>query len=193
LGERAEGHEGDALAPILDRVRFTLPELASVGADQGFAAERVWEDAADRRIVAYIPPQKTMLPRDERGPRTNAQRLALAAKKRANSDAGVWASRRRMADAEGVIAELKNVHGLDRVRCRGTPAFHIQLLLGCAAINLKRLAQNAPVAHDGVAAAPAAVAAVLNTGGDQRQNHHPRATIRQSHRQLTWTATLCLN
>src|SRR4029450_13798136 len=95
------------IPPILDRVRFTLPELASVGADQGFAAERVWEDAADRRIVAYIPPQKTMLPRDERGPRTNAQRLALAAKKRANSDAGVWASRRRMADAEGVIAELK--------------------------------------------------------------------------------------
>jgi len=75
LGERAEGHEGDALAPILDRVHFVLPELASIGADQGFAAERVWADAAERRITAYIPPQPTMLPRDERGPRTNAQRL----------------------------------------------------------------------------------------------------------------------
>jgi len=72
LGERAEGHEGDALAPILDRVRFVLPELASVGADQGFAAERVWEDTAERRIVAYIPPQPSMLPRDDRGPRTRA-------------------------------------------------------------------------------------------------------------------------
>jgi hypothetical protein len=25
LGERAEGHEGDALAPLLDRVRIVLP------------------------------------------------------------------------------------------------------------------------------------------------------------------------
>jgi Transposase DDE domain len=43
-----------------------------------------------------------------------------------------------------VIAELKNQHRLDRVRCRGTPAFHVQLLLGCAAINLKRLAKHVP-------------------------------------------------
>ena len=88
-----------------------------------------------------------MLPRDGREPRTNAQRLALEARARAKSDAGVWAYRRRMADAEGVIAELKNQHGLDRVRCRGTPAFHVQLLLGCAAINLKRLAAHAPTAQ----------------------------------------------
>src|SRR3970282_170096 len=95
LGERAEGHEGDALAPILDRVRFVLPELASVGADQGFAAERVWEDAAERDLVAHVPPQKTMLPREGRPPRTNAQRLALAASARAKSEHGLWAYRRR--------------------------------------------------------------------------------------------------
>jgi transposase len=193
LGERAEGHEGDALAPILDRVRFTLPELASVGADQGFAAERVWENAAGRRVVAYIPPQKTMLPRDERGPRTNAQRLALAAKKRANSAAGVWAYRRRMTDAEGVIAELKNLHGLDRVRCRGTPAFHIQLLLGCAAINLKRLAKHVPTAHEGLAAAPATVAATLGTAADHQRRHQSPAAIRLGRKQLLWTVSLCLN
>jgi transposase len=192
LGERAEGYEGDALAPILDRTRFTLPELASVGADQGFAAERVWQDATDRKLVAHIPPQKTMLPRAGR-PGTNAQRLALAAKQRARTDAGVWASRRRMADAEGVIAELKNHHRLDRVRCRGTPAFHVQLLLGCAAINLKRLARHAPLAHNGIAAAPTAVAVALNRSGDQPQSHHWRATIRLSHLQLVWTTTLCLN
>src|SRR3989442_1309250 len=75
LGERAEGHEGDALATILDRVRFLLPELASVGADQGFAAERVWQETAERRGGAPPPPQKTMLPRNRREPRTNAQRL----------------------------------------------------------------------------------------------------------------------
>jgi len=44
-------YEGDALASILDRVLFVLPELADVGADQGVAAERVWGErrAADRR------------------------------------------------------------------------------------------------------------------------------------------------
>jgi transposase len=193
LGERAEGYEGDALAPILDRVRFVLPELASVGADQGFAAERVWQDTAERRIVAHIPPQKTMLPRDGREPRTNAQRLALEARARAKSDAGVWAHRRRMADAEGVIAELKNQHGLGRVRCRGTPAFHAQLLLGCAAINLKRLAAHAPTAHQGVAAAPKAATAELNTGNDRRERVGQRPSLRLSRRRLVWTANLCLN
>jgi Phage integrase family len=70
LAERAEGYEGDALAPLLDRVRFLLPELASVGADQGFAAERVWANAAERRIVAYIadPQPRERRPEDERGP-----------------------------------------------------------------------------------------------------------------------------
>lgn len=193
LGERAEGHEGDALAPILDRVRFVLPELASVGADQGFAAERVWEDAAQRRIVAHIPPQKTMLPRGERGPRTNAQRLALQAKQRTKSSAGVWAHRQRMADAEGVIAELKNHHGLDRVRCRGTPAFHVQLLLGSAAINLKRLVKHLPAAHEGAAAAPNAAAAAFRTSSTQPQSAHERATLRLSRRQLVWNTTQCLN
>jgi transposase len=193
LGERAEGHEGDGLAPILDRVRFLLPELASVGADQGFAAERVWADAAARRITAYIPPQPTMLPRDERGPRTNAQRLAVEARVRAKSDAGLWAYRRRMADAEGVIAELKNRHAVDRVRCRGTPAFHVQLLLGCAAINLKRLAKHAPSANDGIAAAPAAAAAAVAT--ENAHPHHDRlpAALRLGRKHLVWTTSLCLN
>jgi transposase len=193
LGERAEGYEGDALAPILDRVRFVLPQLASVGADQGFAAERVWEDAAERRIVAHIPPQKTMLPRDGREPRTNAQRLALKARARTKSDAGVWAHRRRMADAEGVIAELKNQHGLDRVRCRGTPAFHVQLLLGCAAINLKRLAAHAPSAHKGVAATPKTATAALSSDDDRCERVTQRPSIRSSRQQVVWTVSLCLN
>ena len=193
LGERAEGHEGDALAPILDRARFVVPELVSVGADQGFAAERVWKGASERGIVAYIPPQKTMLPRDGREPRTNAQRLALAAKERARSNAGVWAYRRRMADAEGVIAELKNLHGLDRVRCRGTPSFHVQLLLGCAAINLKRLAKHAPTAHEGVAAAPKAAAIALNNNDGHLDPASQRTSSRSSRQQLVWTVSLCLN
>jgi hypothetical protein len=193
LGERAEGHEGDALAPILDRVRFVLPEFASAGADQGFAAERVWEDAGEREIVAFIPPTKTMLPRDERGPRTNAQRLALQARARMKTGTGVWAYRRRMADAEGVIGELKNLHGLDRVRCRGTPAFHVQLLLGCAAINLKRLAKHAPAAHEGAAAAPNTAAASLAIGNDDGKDNRQPLSIRLSRGQLVWPVSACLN
>ncbi len=191
LGERAEGHEGEGLAPLLDRARFLVPQLASVGTDQGYAAERVWEDAARRGINAYIPPQKTMLPKDGQ-PRTNAQRLALAARAQTKSERGLWAYRRRMADAEGVIAELKTLHALDRVRCRGTPAFHVQLLLGSAAINLKRLARHLPTAHEGIAAAPQAASA-LNPGADGREKASQRPSIRLSRHQLLWTVTLCLN
>jgi hypothetical protein len=68
-----------------------------------------------------------------------------------------------MANAEGVIGELKNQHGLDRVRSRGTPLFHVQLLLGCTALNCKRLADHVPEAASGVAAAPAATARDLQT------------------------------
>ena len=162
LGEEADGYEGDGLDPILDRARFACPELASVGADSGFAAERVWRGLERRGLVAYIPPQPTMLPKQGE-PTSDAQRQALAARARCKSERGVWAHKQRMADAEGVIGELKNQHGLDRVRSRGTPLFHVQLLLGCTALNCKRLADHVPEAASGVAAAPAAAARDLQT------------------------------
>jgi hypothetical protein len=85
-----------------------------------------------------------------------------------------------MADAEGVISELKLRHGLDRARCRGTPLFHIQLLLGCAAINLKRLATHLlPEAANAAAAAPAVTAAA--------STNHPNA---QSAPRSTGSASL---
>jgi transposase len=152
LGEQADGYEGDALDPILDRARFACPELVSVGADSGFAAERVWRGLERRGLIAYIPPQPTMLPAGE--PTSDAQREALAARARCKSARGVWAHKQRMADAEGVISELKSQHALDRVRSRGTPLFHLQLLLGCAALNCKRIADHAPEAANGVAGAP---------------------------------------
>jgi transposase len=152
LGERADGHEGDALAPIVDRARFACPQLESVGADQGFAAERVWSAMTERGIEAFVPPQRTMLPDGE--PKTDAQRAAQAARARCKTPAGVWSHRQRMADAEGVVGELKQRHGLDRARSRGTPLFHVQLLLGCSALNLKRLASHAGEAASGAAAAP---------------------------------------
>ena len=162
LGEEADGYEGDALEPILDRTRFACPELASVAADSGFAAERVWRGVEQRGLVAYIPPQPTMLPKQGE-PKSDAQRQAVAARTRCKSERGIWAHKQRMADAEGVISELKNQHGLDRVRSRGTPLFHIQLLLGCAALNWKRLTDHLPEAANGAAAAPAAAAQDLQT------------------------------
>jgi transposase len=191
LGERAEGHEGDALAPVLDRARFVVPKLASVGADQGYAAERVWEDAAQRGIVAYIPPQKTMLPKGG-DPRTNAQRLALEARARTKTTLGLWAYQRRMADAEGVIAELKTQHALDRVRRRGRPAFHVQLLVGSAAVNLKRLAAHAPTAQEGVAAATEGAAADPTTDRQHPETKQQPLTL-SNNRNLLWTVSLCLN
>jgi transposase len=166
LGEQADGHEGDALAPITDRARFLCPELASVGADSGFAAERVWRDQAQRHIEAFVPPQRTMLPKDGE-PRTEAQRQALLARERCDSGRGIWAHKRRMADAEGAIAELKHQGTMARARCRGTPLFHVQLLVDCAAINLKRIAIHAGEAAEGRAAQPDSGTAVpLNAASD---------------------------
>ncbi len=195
LAEQADGYEGDALDPILDRARFACPELASVGADSGFAAERVWRGLDRRGLIAYIPPQPTMLPAGE--PTSDAQREALAARVRCKSKQGVWAHKQRMADAEGVIAELKNRHGLDRVRSRGRPLFHLQLLLGCAAINCKRLADHAPEAAKGAAAAPAVAALDLRPAAAARAEARA-ARPDTAGRALaagpsTWTYIVCLN
>src|SRR3954449_13087691 len=154
LGERADGHEGAALVPILKRPRFACPELDSVGADQGFAGERVWKDVAGLGVIAYVPPQRTMLPEADEQPKTDAKRQALAARARCKISAGIWAHIRRMCDAEGGVAELKNEHGMDRARCRGTSLFHVQVLLGCTALNVKRLASRGQAAS-GQAAGPA--------------------------------------
>ena len=59
-----------------------------------------------------------------------------------------------MADAEGVIGELKNEGTAARAQRRGTPHFHVQLLLNCTAVNCKRLADHVPQAQTGIAAAP---------------------------------------
>jgi len=200
LGEQADGYEGDALEPVLDRARFACPELASVGADSGFAAERVWRGLDKRAITAYVPPQPTMLPKDGE-PRTEAQREALAARERCKSERGVWAHKQRMGDAEGVIGELKNRHGLDRVRSRGTPLFHLQLLLGCTAINCKRLADHVPEAAAGVAGAPQGTpsdleAAAAATPAAARRTPSPAdhpPTHDDGASANTWTYTICLN
>ena len=193
LGEQADGYEGDGLDPVLDRARFACPELASVGADQGYAAERVYKRARGRGLTAYIPPQRTMLPPAGAQPRTEAEREALAARARCKSEAGIWAHKRRMADAEGVIGELKLQHALDRARCRGTPRFHIQLLLGCSAINLKRLARNAPAAS-GAAAAPAATATErLAAASSQHPAAGSASILDDKLEPVAWAVSLCLN
>ncbi len=167
LGEQADGFEGDAVEPLLDRARFVLPELASIGADSGFAAERVWRATERRGLTAFIPPQPTMLPKAGELPTTEAQRQALAARARCKSPAGIAAHRQRMVDAEGVIGELKNRGTGDRAQRRGTAHYHVQLLLNCAAVNCKRLADHAPEAQSGVAATqpqqPSAAARAMAT------------------------------
>ena len=97
-----------------------------------------------------------MLPKAGEEATTEAQRQALAARARCKSPAGIEAHRQRMADAEGVIGELKNQGTAARAQRRGTPHFHVQLLLNCTAVNCKRLADHAQQAQSGVAAAPQA-------------------------------------
>jgi len=154
LGEQADGHEGDALVPIIERARFAVPKLESVGTDQGYAAERVWNAVGALGVLAYVPPQRTMLPAPGEEPKTSAQAAAKAARERCKTPAGVWSYVQRMGDAEGVVGELKRQHGLDRARSRGTPLLHVQLLFGCTALNLKRIAAQIGRAASGAAAGP---------------------------------------
>ncbi len=130
------------------------PELVSVGADQGFAAERVWSALEARGLEVFIPPQRSMLPKGAE-PRTTAEHHALAIRKRCKSAAGVWAHKRRMADAEGVISELKTQGTPARARWRGTSLFHVQVLVDCAAVNMKRLVDHTGEAAEGRAQRPA--------------------------------------
>jgi transposase len=181
LGESAGGYEGDAIAPILDRARFIVSDLRSVGADKGFAAERVYTDLERRRILAFIPPQPTMLPRD--GVAASAgQRLAMDARARCKSPEGIWAHARRMADAEGVISEAKLEGTLARARCRGTALFHVQVLIDFAAINCKRLVRHAN-ATDGLAAGPTV---------RQGAPHGPAGTA-GALADRVWSFEVCLN
>jgi hypothetical protein len=105
-----------------------------------------------------------------------------------------------MADAEGVIGELKNQHALDRVRSRGTPLFHVQLLLGCAALNCKRLADHVPQAANGVASAPSAAARGLQPAAAGGRADQPMCgptadaiTSAFSASPASWSYTVCLN
>ena len=202
LGETADGHEGDALVPIIQRARFACPDLESVGADQGFAAERVWAGVTKQGVVAFVPPQRTMLPADGE-PKTNAQREAQAARERCKTPTGIWAYVRRMADAEGGVAELKNEHGLGRARCRGTSLFHVQLLLGCTALNVKRLARRADAASGQAAGPRTAQADTEEAAAEAISANQPTHTDPRAHRIAhsplvpavtpAWTITLSLN
>ena len=202
-GETADGHEGDALAPIIQRARFACPELESVGADQGFAGEQVWKDVAALGVTTFVPPQRTMLPAAGEAPKTDAKREALAARQRCKTPAGIWAHIRRMCDAEGGVAELKNEHGMDRARCRGTSLFHVQLLLGCTALNVKRLAGRGDAAS-GQAAAPATAQAGADegaaeaSGAELAARHELAGDLSAWPRTLvaaraTWTIALSVN
>jgi hypothetical protein len=181
------GFEGDGLAAILDRARFVIPRLRSVAADQGYAAERVWRECDRRRLRAYIPPPGFMLPPDGRA-QSPVGEQALRARADAKSAEGIWAYAHRQADAEGVIAEAK-VHGiLARARSRGLPLVQVQLLVGFAAINCKRLARHAQT-HEGQAAAARIAAQVA----DHRAAADARSDQAASPGLASWTCWLSLN
>jgi Transposase DDE domain len=163
-----------------------LPELESIGADSGFAAERVWRATERRVITAFIPPQPTMLPKAGEEPTTEPQRQALAARARCKSPDGIAAHRQRMADAEGVIGELKNQGTAARAQRRGTPHFHVQLLLNCTAVNCKRLADHAQQAQTGIAAAPQSAQAQLPPAASTTATPHSTAANDPNH----WLAEL---
>ena len=91
-----------------------------------------------------------------------------------------------MADAEGVIGELKNQGTAARAQRRGTPHFHVQLLLNCTAVNCKRLADHAQKAQSGMAAAPQTAQAQLRAAASAAATPPPTAAADPSR----WLAEL---
>ncbi len=182
-----------------------MPEARVMGTDQGYAAERVWNAVAATGISAYVPPQRTMLPAPGEEPKTSAQAAAKAARERCKTPAGVWSYIQRMGDAEGVVGELKRQHGMDRARARVTPLFHLPLLLGCSALNLKRIAAHTGQAASGAAAGPQTAKAEAIEAGEPASctlgcitsRQIPRAPAHEPHAgRLTvpvWTIALSLN
>jgi transposase len=127
--EPATGHEAEHLVQIVERARWAGHQVSELCADQGYAADAVYQALAAKRVAAFIPPQKQMLGREP----------ARAARARCQSPPGVGAAIDRMTHGEGAISELKLQHALERARCRGTRKLQLQLLLAATAINLKRL------------------------------------------------------
>ena len=86
-----------------------------------------------------------------------------------------------MADAEGVIGELRNHGTAYRAQRRGTPHFHVQLLLNCTAVNCKRLSDYAPQAQSGVATAPQTAEARRSVeAASAAVAQHPTAAVDRS-------------
>jgi transposase len=134
--EPATGHEGDALGGLTRRARWAGHAVEEIAADCGYASAAIYDELEDDGIVAFIPPQRNML----------ASAQGRAARVRCKTPPGVSAAIDRMTHGEGTINELKNRHGLDRARSRGTAKLQTQLLLAATAINLKRLTSRPPAA-----------------------------------------------
>jgi hypothetical protein len=100
--------------------------------------------------------------------------------------------------AEGAVAELKDRHAPARARRRGTGAFHVQLLLSCTALNLKRLVSRGGKAGAGWAAGPIGLIAA---GSPQhhagRRGTGDRSSTRRSPHQplgvTVWSFCLSVN
>lgn len=150
LAEPATGHEADSLPIIIDRSKWLRHRVEEIVADAGYASDAVYTDLAQRRILAFIPPQPNMLKRAG----------AQAARKHCRSPRGRDAAIDRITHGEGAISELKR-HGADRARCRGTAKLQIQLLLAATAINLKRLTTHLPAAENAAASDTTAARAQL--------------------------------
>ena len=152
VGERATGHEGEALPQLVRRARWAGHAVGELAADKGYASRATYQTLEALGVVALIPPQPNMLGHVE----------GRLARERCHSPRGADAAVDRQAHAEGAICELKLRHALGRARCRGTAKFHLQLTVAATALNLKRLADSLR-AGEQIAAGPAQDAAGLTT------------------------------
>jgi len=126
-------------------------------------------------------------------PKSEAQAEAVAAKRRCRSTAGAWAHARRLGDSEGAIAELKCRRGMGRARRRGTAAFHEQLLIAAAAVNLRRLARWRPAASGAAAQGGKGIGGKARVGCSSYAASGATPPWHESLQPHFMTVTLCLN
>ena len=153
-GEQADGFEGDAVEPLLgsrplrlsraglDRRRLGLRGRARLAGGRAAPDHRLHpaaaDDAAESRRGA-----------DHGGAAPGAGRAGALQEPGRDRGAPAADGRRRGRDRRAEEPRHRR-----RAQRRGTPHFHVQLLLNCTAVNCKRLADHAQQAQTGVAAAP---------------------------------------
>lgn len=205
LGEQADGHEGDALVPILERARFACRRLSRSAPTRGSppsVSGAVLPTPASRRSCrpsARCCPPTMASPRPTHSARRRPPGSAARPRPECGRTSAGWPTlRARSLNSRTSTGSTARAVAAPR-------SYHAQLLLGCTALNFKRLASHVGEAASGAAARPLsgrAIALDAHAGDPAAHEsiHHRSITPTRLHGLAdtrmtvpTWTITLSMN